>query len=184
MERLGARVCCIEPPVERFWDLVPQHAADLEPRKQRFLRHIERIRNSFWFLHGVYGSRVRCFEADAYQLPETLGRFDVGVLAAVLLHCSSPVRLMESVAKLVGDTLIVTEIYEPALYRGSLPQCTLLPSTKNQKIDTWWNFSPAFITQYLSVLGFPHATVTRHRQFFVPEKRWDEMFTVVARRAT
>jgi O-methyltransferase len=180
MERRGAQVVCIEPPEEAFWDLIPRHEFDLEQHKRVFWRHIERVRNSFWFLHHAYGSRVRLYEADACRLPPALGTFDVGVLASLLTHCSSPVRLIESVANLVRGSLIVTDVYHADL--GNQPICRLLPSADNKVIDTWWNFSPTFFTTYLALLGFPHATVSRHRQLFCPTGAWIDMFTVVATR--
>src|SRR5690242_19020065 len=56
MERRGARVTCVEPPTDEFWDLVPRHDVDLEDHKRKFWGHIERVRNSFWFLHHAYRS--------------------------------------------------------------------------------------------------------------------------------
>jgi hypothetical protein len=52
----------------------------------------------------------------------------------------------------------------------------------------WWGFSPGAIVDMLGVLGFPHATVTYHRQPYRPENNPVEgatdmvNFTVVARR--
>jgi len=182
MERRGARVTCVEPPAEQFWDLVPRHGFDLENHKRKFWTHIERVRNSFWYLHGAYRSGVRCFEADAYGLPDSLGSFDIGVLSSILLHCSSPVRLIDSVARRVSGSLIIADTYQPDI--DGKPVCRLLPSGRNDIVDTWWSFSSLFFTQYLAVIGFPTTRVTRHRQFFVPTRSWIEMFTIVGSRAT
>jgi SAM-dependent methyltransferase len=181
MERRGARVTCIEPPAEAFWDRIPRREIDFDRHIRDFWHHIERVRNSFWFLHQAYGSQVRLYEADTYRLPPSLGTFDFGVLASLLLHCSSPVRLIESVANLVRGSLIVTDTYHADL--GDQPTCRLHASADNKTIDTWWDFSPTFFTKYLAVLGFPHATVSRHRQFYCPTGAWIDMFTVVATRA-
>jgi SAM-dependent methyltransferase len=180
MEKRGAQVACIEPPQECFWDLVPRHGVDLEQRKRDFWRHIERIRNSFWFLHHNYRSQVRVYEVDAYRLPASLGTFDLGVLASVLLHCSSPVRLIESVANLVRGSLIISDVYIADL--GDQPACLLVPSLDNNVIDTWWNFSPTFFTNYLAVLGFAASKVSRHKQLYCASNIWMEMFTIVATR--
>lgn len=82
--------------MDAFWDLVPRVSADFVAKKRHFRSRIEQVRNSFWYLHGLYRSRVRLFEANAYDLPASLGTFDCGLLAAVLLHCSSPVRMVQS----------------------------------------------------------------------------------------
>jgi O-methyltransferase len=101
MERKGARVTAIEPPMEIFWDLVPRAGVDLAQKEKDFSGEIQRIRASFWYVHGAFESKVDLYEADAYCLPASgLGEFDVGVLASVLLHVSSPARMIASVAGL------------------------------------------------------------------------------------
>ncbi len=179
MERQGAEVTCIEPPMATFWDVVQRHGIDLDQRRRHFMHHIERVRNSFWFLHQNYESKARLYEADTYDLPATLGTFDIGVLAAVLVHCSSPVEIIASVAKL-ARSIIITESYYVDL--GDQPICRLIPSAKNDTVDSWWQFSPTFFVNYLAVLGFPQARVTRHRQFYSASRTWVEMFTVAAQR--
>lgn len=180
MERNGAQVTCIEPPMDTFWDIVPYANIDLQTAKQGFMEHIERIRNSFWYAHQAFGSKVRLFEADAYRLPESLGTFDIGLLAAVLLHCSCPVQMIASVARRVKKTIIVTDLYWPDL--GDQPVCRLHPDTTNTEIGTWWHFSPQFVVQYLAVLGFTDAAIRKHRQQYTVTGAWADLFTVVATR--
>lgn len=180
MERQGARVAAIEPPMQSFWDLVPQAAVDAGSARGTFGAHIMHIRNSFWFLHRLYGSGVECYEADAYRLPPQPVRFDIGVLASVLLHVSSPVRMLESVAATVEGQLVIVERYFPEI--AAEPLCRLLPTAANRSLETWWDFSPRFFEQYLGVLGFPHTTVTRHRQFFLATNQWYDFFTIVGSR--
>ena len=181
MERQGAEVTCIEPPMDALWDFVPRAGIDLAAHRERFASHIQRVRNSFWHTHRAFGAKARLFEADAYDLPDALGDFDVGLLGSVLLHCSSPVRMIQSVAARIERTLIITDLYYRDL--GDQPICRLAPNAKNGVVDTWWQFSPRFFVQFLSVVGFPEASVTRHKQYFSAERRWLEMFTVVATRA-
>ena len=35
--------------------------------------------------------------------------------------------------------------------------------------NAWWLLPPGVITDMLGVLGFPNATVSYHRQFYIPE---------------
>jgi hypothetical protein len=177
MESMGAQVTALEPPMEIFWDLVPRAGVDLQHMETRFSGHIERIRNSFWYVHQAFGSKVELYEADAYNLPDTLGTFDVGVLASVLLHVGSPARMISSVAGLGVKELIISEVYNEDL--GDLPVCKFLPSPDNDTIDSWWAFSPAFFVQYFKVLGFTKVVVTRHNQNFAILNRSVDMFTVV-----
>jgi SAM-dependent methyltransferase len=180
MERTGAEVTCIEPPLETLWDLVPRAGMDLESEKAQFSKHIQRVRNSFWYCHTAYGSGVKLFEASAYDLPDELGQFDVGLLGCILLHCSSPVKMIESVSRLVTETMVICDSYREHL--GTGPVCSLFPSLENNTIDTWWLFTPQFFINYLGVLGFTRARIVRHRQLMVPSNTWQEMFTVVANR--
>jgi SAM-dependent methyltransferase len=180
MERKGAQVTGIEPPIETFWDLVPRAGMDLELKKAQFREHIQRIRNSFWYFHTAYGSGVKLYEASAYDLPAELGQFDIGLLGSILLHCSSPVKMIESVSRRVKDTMIICDTYREHLGNG--PVCSLLPSIDNNTIDTWWLFTPQFFINYLGVLGFTRSSIVRHRQLMVPSNAWQEMFTVVASR--
>ena len=89
--------------------------------------------------------------------------------------------MLESVAAVVADRIILTERYFPEL--TDQPVCRLLPTAANGSLETWWEFSPKFFEQYLGVLGLPHATVTRHRQFFATLGEECEMFTIVAARS-
>src|SRR5262245_17577373 len=56
MERSGAQVTCIEPPMEALWDVVPRVDADLAKFRHEFSGAIERVRNSFWYAHQAFGS--------------------------------------------------------------------------------------------------------------------------------
>lgn len=179
MEHNGAHVTGIEPPLDTFWDLVPR-AGVTAWQKEDFKRQIERVRNSFWYLHRVFGSKVELYEADAYNLPASLGVFDTAVLASVLVHCNSPARMIASVAGLGVTEMIITEQYYPAL--GDQPICRLLPSLQNSIFDAWWSFSPAFFHRYLEVLGFGKVTTTYHRQVYHGSGQSEPiaMFTLVA----
>jgi hypothetical protein len=180
MEKLGARVAAIEPPMESFWDLVPQAAVDPTELRRDFSAHIQQIRNSFWFLHHTYKSRVESYEVDAYRIPSQAGEFEIGVLASVLLHVSSPVKMIESLSRVVSDQLIIVERYFQDL--AGTPVCRLVPSAANRSLETWWEFSPEFFDQFLRVLGFRQIKVIRHWQFFATIKETWEFFTIVGTR--
>jgi O-methyltransferase len=178
MERRGASVVCVEPPMDAFWDLVPW--ADVGSARQGFADHIARIRNSFWYLHGTYRSNVECYEADLYNLPAGLPRFDIAVFGSVLLHCMSPVAILRAVGDHVDGQIVITERFFRDL--ADQPLSRLLPSRENGARETWWEFSPRFFQQYLEVIGFPKNTLSQHRQWYTTGNSWIDMFTVVASR--
>jgi SAM-dependent methyltransferase len=178
MERRGASVCCVEPPMDAFWDLVPR--PDIGRMRQGFADHIARIRNSFWYLHRIYDSKVAYYEADLFNLPADIPKFDIALFGSVLLHCRSPLKLLETVGKLVTGEIVITERYFADL--AGQPVCRLVPSRDNGVSETWWEYSPQFFEQFLAIVGFPRSSATRHRQWYAAGNGWVEMFTLVAAR--
>lgn len=180
MEAAGATVTCVEPPMSHLWDVVPFEGFDTARWRDAFSGQIEKVRNSFWYMHRQHGSRVRVFEADPYELAPGFGPFDMGVLASVLLHCRRPFDLLQSVAERVRHTVVVTELYDPAL--GEAPLCRLLPHTSTDQVHTWWQFTPQFFVSALGLMGFTDCRVSFHTQKQPAENREVSMFSVVASR--
>jgi len=181
MEKAGARVTALEPPMRRLWDIVPMPDFDADAWRAGYTTHIAAIRNSFWYLHHLYASQVRLIEADPERIPEAAGDFDVGVLAAVLLHCREPLAVLEGAARRVRRTMVVTDLHDPAL--GSEPLCRLLPRAQdNQQVHTWWTFTPTFVVNALGLLGFTQAVVGTGDYLYETTQQRLPMFTVVAQR--
>jgi len=178
MERRGAGVVAVEVLDEPGWDFVPYPAAYLESVYAPRQEVMRRLKNSFWFTHAAHRSKAKLWYGDVYNLPEALGHFDVAVMGAVLLHCHSPLRIVEQCAEL-AETLIITDLFVPEL--AGQPVCRLHPNRVNQSWDTWWHFSPDFFVQFLGVLGFATPTVTTHVQAHLG--RPYTFFTVVANRS-
>jgi hypothetical protein len=178
MERAGAQVTALEPPMSHLWDVVPSQGVDIPAWRAEFSKKIERVRNSFWYAHAMMKSTVRMVEVEPYSITDTLGSFDVGLLAAVLLHCRRPFDLLESVAARTRKTIIVTEVYNASL--GEQAACAFLPHRGVDHVDTWWHFTPQFFVSALGLLGFTEARVIFHTQ---PQPavggRSVELFTVV-----
>lgn len=180
MERQGAQVTAIEPTMERLWDFFPLATQDMTGWKEYFQGCITGVRNSFWYLHHQYGSQVRLIEAIPEAIPDDLGDFDIGLLSSVLLHVRSPLSLLESVARRVRDTLIVTDLHDATL--PDLPICHLLPRPDIKQIDTWWALSPQFVVNALQCLGFSDCQISFHSQRQDDCDRQVPLFTVVAQR--
>jgi len=187
IEKTAREVVAVELPMDRnFWNAVPYEKLGLSRGRnqgwtdveKQFHEHIGRIRNGFWFCHSKFGSKAKVYQGSSENLPEALGEFDVVLLASILLHTRSPVAIIESCARLVTDTIIITEVFDAALGEG--PVCSLVPTAGNTAWDTWWRFTPRFFTQYLEVLGFTEHQVTFHRQ--LADKTPLSMFTVTSSR--
>ncbi|GFZ93432.1 hypothetical protein GCM10011497_24420 [Elstera cyanobacteriorum] len=180
MERAGAAVTCIEPPMSHLWDIVPFRNFNIDGWKAEFTPHLEGVRNSFWYCHALFESNVRMIETDPYAIPAEIGEYDIGLLASVLLHCRVPFSLLEQTAKRVRKTMIVTETYYPHL--GDRAVCELLPHLGAQQVHTWWAFSPAFFVSALGILGFSDVRLSFHTQRAPISGGEVSMFSVIASR--
>jgi len=162
MEKRGAAVVSVEVPDDPGWDFVPYPAALLQevfpPRRER----MRRLKNSYWFAHEAHKSKAQVYYGDVYHLPAELGEFDIALMGSVLLHLHGPLQVVAQCAQR-ARTLIIIDKFHPDL--EGKPICRLFPNQKNFRWDTWWNFSTAFFTEFLAVMGFSPATMTTHRQY-------------------
>jgi O-methyltransferase len=179
LEKRGAEVVAVDVGEDSAWDFVPYPDSVLAPIYPVRQRHIQRLKNSFWFSHRKFGSRARVWYGNVYNLPDELGKFDVAVMAAVLLHVKSPLLLMAECAKR-ASTLIVTDLrYEDLEGR---PICRLYPTPDNRAWDTWWHLTSDLVRQFATVLGFTNIATTQHEQYYAVTGAKGGFFTVVASR--
>lgn len=180
MEAAGARVTALEPPMAHLWDCAPCPGFDYAAWRESFSADIAGVRNAFRYLHHMHGSRAQLIVDDLAHLPESTGPFDIGVAACVLLHCRSPLDVLQNLASHVTHTMIVTDLHFPHL--DGAPICQLVADARIAQVDTWWAFSPTYIAHWLQLIGFPHTHVSVHRQKRDTDGTWVPMFTVVATR--
>ena len=189
IEKTARDIVAVELPMDRdFWNSVPYEELGLARGKpegwteveKQFHEHIGRIRNGFWFCHRQFESSAKVYHGSSEDLPESLGEFDVALLASVLLHTRSPVAVLESCARLVSGSIIITEVFDESLGEG--PVCSLVPTEGNKAWDTWWRFAPRFFTQFLEVLGFTEHKVNFHEQ--LADGNPLTMYTITSSRPT
>jgi hypothetical protein len=177
MESRGAEVVSAEVTAEHGWDFVPYPASKLEevfgPRRIV----MQQLKNSYWFSHAAHQSKAKVYYGDVYNLPASLGKFDIAVMGSVLLHCRDPLRIVEQCGKMVG-TLIIIDMFHPDL--EGTPVCRLAPTSQNFLWHTWWNFSTQFFAQFLAVMGFTASEILRHEQYHRGKPY--PLFTIVGRR--
>jgi len=177
MEKRAASVVAIEIPDESGWDFVPYPASVLEPIYEWRRQHMNRIKNSWWLTHAAFQSKAKIVYTDVYKLPDALGSFDVAVMAMVLLHCHSPLQIIEQCARR-AKTLVITDFYRPEL--EGKPVCRLFPGPDTNAYDTWWCFSTDLIKQFLQVMGFSFVTTSAYEGFTRGMRA--PLFTVTASR--
>jgi O-methyltransferase len=176
MEKRGADVISVEVTDDHGWDFVPYPAERLEevfgPRRIV----MQQLKNSYWFCHAAHQSKAKVYYGDVYNLPAALGKFDIAVMGAVLLHCRDPLRIVEQCGKL-ARTLVVVDMFHPDLEEA--PVCRLAPTPQNFLWHTWWHFSTQLFTQFLAVMGVSSSEVSQHEQ---PHRgKPYTLFTVVGR---
>jgi hypothetical protein len=176
MEKKGASVVCLELTPDKAWEFVPYPDSYMNLIRAQRRNGIPKVTNSFWLAHKAFGSKAKAFYGEAYDIPDALGKFDIALLAAVLLHCQNPARIVEQCAKR-SNTIIIAERIFPEL--EGKPVCRLVPNVDNKAWDTWWDFSTEFFIQYLAILGFTDIRKTTHTPLF-KGKYPVPMFTLVA----
>lgn len=182
MESQGAEVVAVELGPDTPWDVVPQSELDLDQILEDRYTIMEEIRNGFWLARRCLGGAAKVHYGSAYELPDKLGRFDVSVMASILLHTRDPLRIIGGCAGLTDNTLVIVERHWPEL--DGRPLARLEPSRDNGVWDTWWGFTPEYFVAYCGVLGFTHTRVEFHEQLHIANgaKVQIPMFTVVAER--
>jgi O-methyltransferase len=180
MEGRGAEVVAVDLPEGGRWDMVPHSGLDGPPGD--WLEVMRAMRNGFWFAHRRRHSAAKVHYGSVYDLPAALGRFDVGVMAAVLLHVRDPLAVVEQCARLC-DRIVITDAHVPEL--DGQPVQQLFPTLDFPQWHTWWRFSPQLFTQFLEVLGFETEDVTFHEQLHTSGgvDYPIAMMTIVARRS-
>lgn len=128
MEARGAEVVGFDLSEDFDGDLVPfprpDPAADAAGRR----RFVRRLNNGWWLAHRACGSRARAVYGSVYDVPAGIGPVDVATFGSILLHLRDPYRALESAARLVRDTIVVTE--HPVHWsRFPAPPADALPET-------------------------------------------------------
>lgn len=166
MEQAGAEVVGCELASGADWDLVPyagDAGRDSYVESRRMLQR--KLQEGFWFGHRAFGSKAGVCYSSIYSLPETVGRFDVGVFGMVLLHVRDPFQAMARVLRQVDETAVVTEMF---------PSAHLSP-------DLWGDFSSRPCTDAsdagrveLTEPQKEHVAALSSRMYFCPQAALQE----------
>jgi SAM-dependent methyltransferase len=173
MERRGANVVGYDLSLHHEWDAVPYDAQLPLQKLEEAKVHIDRLNNAWWLARRLLNSEARVVYGQVYAIPQDLEPFDIAMFGSILLHVRDPFLALQRAAALTRECIVVTDRYAPAT--------RFIPDTSDPQLHTWWHYSPDLIVQFLRVLGFPHATVSRHSQKYEVTGEMIEQFTVVAR---
>lgn len=187
LARLAGELVVVDLPFGSGPELVPHKGVDMAQAAASGAASAARLRNSWWYSKALLNYQAKAVYADLYQLPGDMGRFDIGVFGALLLHLSNPFRALAQAASLIDDALVVTDIDNAPVLHG-LPRdhedYPALMAFNEGKLPFgivhWWSFSPAAIVRMLERLGFEDVRTDTHTPPRMAGKT--SLFTVVARR--
>lgn len=188
LEQQGASVVCVDAGFDRPVDLLPFGGADLRGAQLLTMRSIGAVQNAWWYAKRDLGLRASMVYAPIYELPGDLGRFDVAVFGAILLHLRRPFDALAEAARHTDRTIVVTDMVDPVLGDTQDAVVRFNPNRESHPGTLWWGLTPGAVVEFLRVLGFADATVTRHEQRHRYGHDRDagfgtaSMFTVVAHR--
>ncbi len=183
IEKRGAEVVSADLARGSDWDIVPyvDERFDLAGEMDIRTRHLKMLHNGYWFAHRAYNSHAKVYHGNIYALPDELGKFDIVILGAILLHLRDPFLAMKSAARLCADTIIVTDL----TYENDSPVCMFVPNAERlEPKDTWWLISERAMTQMIMVMGFPELRTSRasHRILHRPDQTHMQCTTYVGKR--
>jgi len=159
-------------------EIVPYPNADLE--RVGGVRSMTRLRNSWWFARRALGFNASAVYADIYNPPPDLGRFDVAVFGAILLHLSNPFRALQCASLMTDEAIIVTDVFSAPTVEWAPTVVAFNPTPPPIGHIHWWSLSPTAVKHMLAILGFTDAVVSIHSPTQMASQ--PPMFTVVARR--
>ena len=172
MEKRGADVVGYDLSELYDWDGVPYDAIMPMEKMKEGRAHFRKMNNAFWLSRQVRNSNARMIHGTVYDIPQDIEPFDIAMFGSILLHVRDPFLALQRAAAITKEAIVVTDVYSETTQ--------FIPDPDNGRQDTWWNFSPERIIQFLRVLGFPNVETSFHQQRFDVTGEMVDMFTVVA----
>ncbi len=189
MDGQGADVVAVDlgpDPDATPWDVLLGPGDDLDTLRAEMSGGAKRGNASWRYAREHYGARAELVLSTIYDIPRSLGTFDVVTLGAILLHLRDPLRALEHVVRFTRDAVVITDLMpfhlDPAEIERPLAYFDPSPTLRGSHGGfTWWHLSPALLERYLGLKGFAieRRTVSEFRHESGPMR----MYTIVARRS-
>ena len=133
MEKRGADIVAVEVTDDPGWDFVPYPASVMGPVMATRPEFMRKMKNSFWHVHSAHKLKSKLFYGNPCKLPDSLGHFDIALMASVLLHTKNPLDIITECSR-KADVLIIADMYDPTLEAAAI--CRLHPTASNKEIFT------------------------------------------------
>lgn len=150
---------------------------DTQAWATQYRAEIEQWKNAYWLCHRLLNSSAEVYYGDIYQLPETLGQFDIAIVGSVLEHLNDQISALASIARVTKETIVVVS---PLLDTDErIARFEALAS--NPAADfTWWTYSLGVYREVFAMLGFRIAKVSHAKYYYMFGDRFEERSTLVA----
>jgi SAM-dependent methyltransferase len=119
MEKHGAEVVGFDLPDDSSWDFIPFSQIDLSSLKSEATNHIQKLKNGWWLCHRVFSSQAKVVYGSIYNIPRTIGSFDIATFGSILLHLRDPFLALQNALRLTKETVVVTDLVPQQSFSGN-----------------------------------------------------------------
>jgi len=145
-------------------DFLPFHDKPYYQDRAQLVRDrdwwLNRWKNAYWLSHRLLGSKARVYYGDAYDMPETLGQFDVVILGSILEHLSDPIKAMTAAARRASQSVL---IITPMLSTDDRIAHFMGDHTRPDDDYVFWVYSRGVYRHVLKMLGFDLERIAKFR---------------------
>jgi hypothetical protein len=155
-ERCGASVVSFDAESAGVWDRLPFPGnlaqRDFEAWKRGADEYLLKWKKSYWLAHREFQSSARTVYGNVYEMPSSLGTFDVVIIGQVLVHLRDVIRALASVAARCGSTMIIAE---GMINDNKNAFSQFLGRADNPDYDYgFWHHSTGLYIELMKILGF------------------------------
>jgi len=144
--------------------------------------NLRRLKNSFWYCHKRYNSKVKTIYGSFFDLVLLDQKFDIVIAGALLEHIADPVSAIGLFAKLARETLVIAST--PSIISEDVYMRPANAWNDPRYDYTWYELSIGMYRRVLANVGFRVASIHFVPMVFALEDRVAERPTIVARRVT
>jgi hypothetical protein len=184
MEKQGASVTPYDLSPAFSWDIMATAEQDAVEVEQMMHPIMEKLNNGWYYCRNRLKSKLELSFGSIYDIPKTLGDFDVVTFGSVLLHTRNPIGALQFAADRAKEAVIIMDRL-PNNFDAQKPFMEFIPKKEMAKswgAWTWWWISPKVFENLLGLRGFEQFDLTVSKHFFVPMQKSLGLFTLVARR--
>jgi len=165
----------------QHWIPFIQNASYFAPEKYLVTHNkwVDKWKNGYWFAHRLLQSNAKALYGDVYDIPKSIGSFDVILVCSILEHLSDPVRALASISKLAAEVIVITTPIIESSERIARFEAT----TSRPEINfVWWTYSLGLYREVLDILGFNIQHIETNKFLYVANNEVSPRTTIVAKR--